>query len=102
MKGILQHYSVLTYELIGNVRLTLLEAPKASGAPANPLNARTVVIKTMLVALAVGIIFLAMLSTMRDTIRNSRDVEGKLDTKLLASIHREKSQSPVTCPLQEG
>lgn len=90
MKGILQHYSVLTHELIGNIRLTLLEAPKASGVPLNPLNARTVVIKTMLVALAVGIILLAMLSTMRDTIRNSRDVERKLDTRLLASIHREQ------------
>lgn len=90
MKGILQHYSVLTHELIGNIRLTLLEAPKASGTPLNPRNTRNVVIKTMLVALAVGIILLAMLSAMRDTIRNSRDVERKLDTRLLASIHREQ------------
>ena len=90
MKGILQHYSVLTYELMGNIRLTLLEAPKASGTPLNPLNARIVVVKTMLVALAASIILLAVLSAMRDTIRNSRDVERKLDTRLLASIHREQ------------
>ena len=90
MKGILQHYSVLTNELMGHIRLTLLEAPKASGTPMNPLNARIVVIKTLLVAFAVSIILLAILSAMRDTIRNSRDVERKLDTRLLASIHREK------------
>ena len=90
MKGILQHYSVLSYELMGNIRLTLLEAPKASDTPVNPLNARIVVVKTMLVALAASIVLLAMLSAMRDTIRNSRDVERKLDTRLLASIHREQ------------
>ena len=90
MKGILQHYSVLTNELIGNIRLTLLEAPKASGEPLNPLRAKAIVIKTMFVALAASIVLLAILSAMRDTIRNSRDVERKLDTRLLASIHREQ------------
>ena len=90
MKGILQYYSVLTYELMGNIRLTLLEPPKASGVPINPLNVKMLVVKVMAAALA-GIIFLlAMLSAMRDTIRNSRDVERKLDAKLLSSVHRER------------
>lgn len=93
MKGILQHYSVLTYELMGNVRLTLLEPPKASGAPVNPMNARGLVARVMLVAFA-GIVFLlAALSAVRDTVRNSRDVERKLDAKLLSSVHRERKKS---------
>ena len=90
MKGILEHYSVLTYELMGNIRLTLLDPPKASGTPVNQMNARTLVIRVMVVTLAGMLVLLAMLSAMRDTIRNSRDVERKLDTKLLASVHREE------------
>lgn len=101
MKGILQYYSVLTYELMGNIRLTLLEPPKASGSPVNPMNARTLVLKVMLIALA-GIIFLlVMLSAMRDTIRGSRDVERKLDAKLLASVHREKKSSSLRSRLRK-
>lgn len=90
MKGILQYYSVLTYELMGNIRLTILEPPRASGSPLNPLNARVMVVRTMVIAFIAIIFLLSMLSVMRDTIRNSRDVERKLDTRLLSSIHREE------------
>lgn len=90
MKGILEHYSVLTYDLMGNIRLTLLDPPKASGTPINQMNARTIVIKVMVITMLCVLLLLAMLSAMRDTIRNSRDVERKLDAKLLASVHREE------------
>ena len=90
MKGILQYYSVLTYELMGNIRLTLLEPPKASDAPVNPLNARVLVFKVMVITLLAMIVLLSALSALRDTIRNSRDVERKLDTRLLATVHRER------------
>ena len=89
MKGILQYYSVLTNEMIGNIRLTLLEPPKASGTPINPMNARVMVTRAVVISLAAILFLLAMLSSMRDTIRNSRDVERKLDAKLLSTIHRE-------------
>lgn len=90
MKGILEHYSVLTYELMGNIRLTLLDPPKASGTPVNRMNAGSLVIRVMVITLVGMLVLLAILSAMRDTIRNSRDVERKLDTKLLASVHREE------------
>ena len=101
MKGILQYYSVLTYELMGNIRLTLLEPPKASGTPLNPLNVRIVVIRTMLITLAAMFAMLALLSAMRDTIRNSRDVERKLDTRLLASIHKEEKARTLRARLRK-
>lgn len=90
MKGILQYYSVLTSRLIGNVHLTILEPPKASGTPVNPLNARIIVTKVFVIVLAVVLVLLAIISSLRDTVRNSRDVERKLDAKLLTSVHREK------------
>ena len=90
MKGILEHYSVLTYDLMGNIRLTILDPPKASGSPINHMNARIVVTRVMVITLMSMLLLLAMLSAMRDTIRNSRDVERKLDTKILASVHREE------------
>lgn len=90
MKGILRYYSVLTGRLMGNVQLTILEPPKASGKPVNTLDAGIFVARVFVVALAGIILILALLSAMRDTVRNSRDVERKLDTKLLASVHREK------------
>ena len=90
MKGILQYYSVLTSRLIGNVQLTILEAPKASDTPVNPLDARVIIMKVCVIVLAIVLILLALISSMRDTVRNSRDVERKLDAKLLSTVHREK------------
>lgn len=95
MKGILDHYSVLTYEMMGNIRLTLLDPPKASGTPVNAMNARVLVMKVMVLAFAVTLFLLIMLSALRDTIRNSRDVERKLDTKLLASVHKEEKSKSI-------
>lgn len=95
MKGILQYYSVLTYQLMGNVRLTLLEPPRASGSPVNPLNAKLLVIRVMVFAMAAVSFLLAVFSALRDTIRNSRDVERKLDAKLLSSVHREMHASSI-------
>ena len=102
MKGILEHYSVLTYELMGNIRLTLLDPPKASGTPVNQINTRITVTKVMVITLAAMLVLLAMLSAMRDTIRNSRDVERKLDTKLLASVHREQKARSLLARLKKN
>lgn len=90
MKGILDNYSILSDDLLGNIHLTILEPPKANASPVNSVNPVLTASKVMLVAAAAAILILAILSMMRDTIRTSRDVERKLDTKHLATIHMEK------------
>lgn len=95
MRGILQYYTVLTSRLIGNVHLTILEPPKASGTPVNSMNARVMITRVMVLALGAVLLLLAVISAMRDTVRNSRDVERKLDAKLLATVHREKKANSL-------
>jgi len=90
MKGILNNYTILSNDLLGNIRLTILEPPKANASPVNPVNPGILAVKVMVIAAAAAILILALLSMMRDTIRNSGDVERKLDTKLLATIHEER------------
>ncbi len=89
MKGILNNYTILSDDLLGNIRLTLLEPPRANASPVNPINPGILAVKVMAAAAAAAILLLAFLSMLRDTVRSSGDVERKLDTRLLATIHME-------------
>jgi capsular exopolysaccharide synthesis family protein len=59
------------------------------------MNARILVIKVMVVVFLAMTFLMAALSAMRDTVRNSRDVERKLDARLLATVHRERKSSSL-------
>ena len=90
IKAILKRYPEISRDLLGDVRFTVLEAPKIPHTVFNPLSTRKQVIQTALLTAAGLILFLGVMSVLRDTIRSSHDVEQKLETKLLSSVHHEE------------
>ena len=89
--AILDNYTRFSGDLVGGVELTVLEKPKVQENPEDRLqNAKYAIMIGALTFIAVCA-GLAFISFMRDTVRNSKEVESKVDTKLLATIvHEEK------------
>ena len=89
--SILKNYTRFSGELVGGVELTVLEKPKVQENPEDKFqNVKYAIVLSGSVFLVLCAI-LAFLSLMRDTVRNSKEVESKIDTKLLATIvHEEK------------
>lgn len=91
MKSILNNHHVVSEYLLGNIILETLEAPTVAVRPDNQPKTMERVRFAMFAAAAGMILFLALLSVLRDTIRSAEDVEKKLDCRLLEEIaHEEK------------
>lgn len=89
-KSILKNYMDFAGDLVGGTELTVLERPRVQEEPEHPLeNVKFAIIFAGLVFIATCAV-LVFLSTMRDTIHNSSEVESKIDGKLLATIMHEK------------
>lgn len=89
-EAILKNYTLFAGDLVGGTALTVLERPRVPEDPEHPLeNVKYAILFAALVFAAV-IAILALLSSMRDTVHNSAEVENKIDTRLLATIMHEK------------
>lgn len=89
-KSILKNYMDFAGDLVGGTELTVLERPRVQEEPEHPLeNVKFAIITAGLVFIAICAV-LVFLSTMRDTVHNSLEVESKIDGKLLATIMHEK------------
>ena len=85
----LKNYEKFSKDLVGGTELTILERPKVPERVEHPLqNLRYSVYAGIFTFVAVCAV-LALLSSLRDTVHNSSEVEKKLDTKLLATIMHE-------------
>ena len=89
--AILDNYTHFSGDLVGGVSLTVLEKPKVQESPEDRFqNVKYAILIGALVFAAISAV-LAFFSFMRDTVRNSKEVESKIDAKLLATIvHEEK------------
>ena len=90
MKSILENYTIVSREMMGDIHLTVLESPEVPTKPEAPLNTTRRVVQAMVGVLFLLLIIFGFLSAMRDTIRGNKDVALKLDARLLATVYHEK------------
>lgn len=94
INSIMDNYSSVTDYVISNVILEVIKYPVIPLAASNPLNSTSVMKKVFLLAAAVMILILAVNSYLKDTVKNSRELEEKIDAKLLGTIcHERKAKS---------
>lgn len=99
MKSILENYTLVTDYVMNSVVLSVLEAPVVPYAPSNPLSVRSVLKKVFLYASVAMAALLAVFSYLRDNIKNEKQVEAKLDTKLFATIYHEEKYKTLRAKL---
>lgn len=89
-KAIMNNYSVVTDQLMGNVVLDVLQKPTVPSGPVNQFQPTALMKKTFVMTAAVLCGLIAILSFLKDTVRKPKEVSKKLDGKLLQTLYHEK------------
>ena len=89
-KAIMNNYSVVTDQLIGNVVLDVLQKPTVPSGPVNKFQPTALMKKTFFTTIVALCGLIAILSFLKDTVRKPKEVSRKLDAKLLQTLYHEK------------
>lgn len=90
MRTLIENHEIVTYEVIGNIIIEVLQMPKVPMTPSNNSNITDKVTKTMMITAAVVCVALAILSYLKDTVRSKKEAENKIKCWCLGEIHHEK------------
>lgn len=89
-KAIMNNYSVVSDELMGNVVLDVLQNPTVPSGPVNKFQPTALMKKTFIYTLIFLCGLIGIISFLKDTVRKPKEVSRKLDGKLLETLYHEK------------
>jgi capsular exopolysaccharide synthesis family protein len=89
-QSILDNYSQITDYILDDVIIEVLQEPALPTTPSNQPNMAKIMAIGFLAGAAVMIVYLAVRSIMRDTVKNEKEASEKLDARLLGTIYHEK------------
>ena len=92
MKVLLEQHEMVTYAVMGDIVLEVLEHPTVPTRPVNAVNAKSAMVKTMMVAAAGMFALLVVLALFKDVIRSKEEAEQKLNCWCLAEIRHENKR----------
>ena len=101
MKSVLNNYSEITQYVLNDVVLDVMEAPSVPMAPSNPVIASDMMKKYTLIGMGAMAFLLALIDYLKDNIKNVKEVERKLDTKLFGTIYHEKKNKTLRSKLRK-
>lgn len=90
IESIMRNYNTVSDYVIENVILETIQPPMVPIYPSNPIEKRKTVQMAFLIAALIFAACFAGVSMIRDTIKNSKEVEEKIDAKLLGTIWHER------------
>lgn len=90
MKSIMKNYNSVSDYVISNVIIEVLQPPIIPMTPTNPLQTKGIRNKMFLLTAVALVAGLAVLSYMKDTVKNKDEVEEKIDSRLLGTIVHER------------
>ena len=89
-QALVAYHETVTYEVIDNVSLELLQSPTVPMAPVNGSGAVSLAKKAMLAVGAALVALLGFLSLRRDAVRSTREASLKLDCTCLGEVPHER------------
>ena len=95
LKSVMEHYPDISEFMVEDSLMKVLVAPHVPKYPINSSDPRGTMRKVFVWALLALLVLAGALSYFRDTIRNSTDIEKKLDTRLLGTIYHEKQYKTI-------
>lgn len=111
-RAIIDHHEALTYQVINDIQLEVLQNPTVPSAPINRSGANAQMKKMMVLAAVVAAALLAGLSYLRDVVRSATEARDKLECDFLGEIphenkfktlssrlHNQKSSILITNPV---
>ena len=100
MKSVLNNYSEITNYVLSSVVLDVLEPPQVPTRPSNPISARDMMEKYAIVGMGLMALLLALIDYLKDDIKNVKEVETKLDTKMFGAIYHERKSKSLKSRLK--
>ena len=89
-RAIVEGHEALTYEVVGEIALEVLQSPTVPTAPSNYPNSSGAMKRAMVLTAGAVCLGLAYLSFSRDTVRSGMEARKKLDCRYLGEITHEK------------
>lgn len=89
-RAIIENHSVVSYQVLGDTILEVLQDPVVPVAPVNPADPFSAMKKAAFLAAAAMCVLLGMLSCRRDTVRSRQEAEKKLNCQVLGEIQHER------------
>lgn len=89
-RAIVEGHEALTYEVVGDITLEVLQNPAVPGGPSNSSNAGGMMKRATVLTAGLLCLGLAYLSYTRDTVRSSTEVRRKLTCRYLGEIPHEQ------------
>lgn len=94
-RAIIEHHEELTYQVVNDIQLEVLQNPVVPTAPRNHSGASGQMRRMMLLAALATAALLAGISYLRDVVRSATEVREKLDCNFLGEIpHENKFKTP--------
>lgn len=99
-KAVIENHHIVSYQVLGDTVLEVLQDPVVPTSPSNPLDAFGTAKKVAVLAAAAMCAFLAVLSYLRDAVRSRREAEQKLDCSCLGLVHHERKYKTLAAFLR--
>ena len=90
IQALIENHEAVTYDVIGDISVEVLQYPVVPTAPVNPSDEWGVMIKAMVLSAMAVCALLAVQSVFRDAVRSRTEAERKLDCWCLGEIHHER------------
>lgn len=90
LRSIMNNYNSVSDLVMDNVILEVLQAPEIPMAPSNSPDTTGAVKKGFAGAFVVCALGFALLSYMKDTVKNTKEVSEKIDARMLGVIYHER------------
>lgn len=89
-RAIIDNHSIVSYQVLGDTILEVLQDPVVPVAPINPISSFSYMKKAAFLAAAAMCVLLGMLSYRRDTVRSRQEAEKKLNCQVLGEVLHER------------
>ena len=90
LNGMLEEYPSVSQNVLGDVVLEVFEEPNYPAAATTSFQGDGMMKRGFLAGAGVMIVLFALMSYFRDSVKNEKDVEKKLDTTLFATVYHER------------
>lgn len=97
---VIKNHGIVSYQVLGDTVLEVLQKPVVPTAPSNPLYLGAVMKKAALLAGVVMCALLGMLSYLRSTIRTKHEAKRKLNCRFMGEIRHERKYKTLLAMLK--
>ena len=101
MNTMLEEYPSVSQNVLGDVVLEVFEEPNYPAAPTAAFQGNGMMKRGFIAGAGVMIVLFALMSYFRDSVKNEKDVERKLDTTLYATVYHERRYQNLKALLKQ-